>query len=117
MPNPETEHEPLQRLGEVDRIIHEPARLMILAVLSIVESADFLFLQRQTELTKGNLSSHLSRLEEAGYVQIEKEFVDKIPRTLIRLSPSGRESFNSYRKNLIQVLGDLEPKHADNING
>lgn len=112
MPKREEDNEALQHLGQVDRMVHEPARLMILAVLSIVESADFLFLQRQTDLTKGNLSSHLSRLEDAGYVHIEKAFVDKIPRTLIRLTDTGRESFEGYRENLVQFLGNLGAKHS-----
>ncbi|MFH1851826.1 MAG: transcriptional regulator, partial [Candidatus Neomarinimicrobiota bacterium] len=80
----------LSSLENIDRLVHEPARLLILAYLYVVESADFLFLMRQTNLTKGNLSSHLSKLEAAGYVEVTKEFVDKIPRTLLRLSDHGR---------------------------
>ena len=79
----------------------------VLAVLYAVESADFLFLRRQTGLTKGNLSSHLSRLEDAGYVEVKKEFVDKIPRTLLRLTDGGRQAFENYRRNMLQVLGHL----------
>ena len=92
---------------EIDRIIHEPARLIILSYLFVVESADFLFLERQTGLTRGNLSSHLGKLENAGYVEITKEFVEKTPHTLIRLSSDGREAFKSYKKNMKQVLDDL----------
>ena len=62
-------------LAELDRVIHEPARLLLVATLSVVESADFLFLMNQTKLTRGNLSSHLSKLQAAGYVEIKKEFV------------------------------------------
>lgn len=91
----------------IDRLIHEPARLLILAHLYVVESADFLFLERQTGLTRGNLSSHLGKLEDAGYVEIKKEFVDKIPRTFLSLTASGREAFNSYRNNMKQVLDHL----------
>jgi DNA-binding transcriptional ArsR family regulator len=76
----------VQPIAEIDRLIHEPARLMIMAVLYAVESADFVFLLRQTGLTRGNLSSHMSRPEAAGYVDIEREFVDKMPRTLLRLT-------------------------------
>jgi DNA-binding MarR family transcriptional regulator len=97
----------LQPLAEIDRIIHEPARLLILAYLYVVESADFLFLMRQTGLTRGNLSSHLSKLEMAGYISINKEFVDKIPRTLLRLTNTGRAAFRNYRKNMRQVLENL----------
>jgi DNA-binding MarR family transcriptional regulator len=90
----------LRRLVEVDRLIHEPARLMIVAILSAVESADFLYLQRETGLTKGNLSSHLARLEEGGYVQIEKTYRGKLPLTICRLTQAGQKAFQEYRKNL-----------------
>jgi DNA-binding MarR family transcriptional regulator len=85
-------------------VIHQPARLLILAHLSVVESADFLFLMNQTGLTCGNLSSHLNKLEAAGYVEIKKEFVEKIPRTLLRLTEPGRKAFQEYRRNMKQVL-------------
>jgi DNA-binding transcriptional ArsR family regulator len=91
----------------LDRTVHEPARLAILAVLRGFESADFLFVLRQTGLTKGNLSSHLSKLEEAGYVEIRKEFVDKVPRTLLSLTDVGRSAFETYRRGMTRVLTDL----------
>jgi DNA-binding MarR family transcriptional regulator len=97
----------LQPLAQIDRLIHEPARLLILAYLSVVDSADFLFLMNQTNLTRGNLSSHLSRLEVAGYVEIKKEFVDKIPRTLLRLTDKGGNAFHEYRRNMKQVLDSI----------
>jgi DNA-binding MarR family transcriptional regulator len=75
----------------LDRLIHEPGRLAILTVLSAVKSADFIFLQRTTGLTKGNLSSHLTKLEEAGLVKIEKKFVRKKPNTNVALTPVGKE--------------------------
>ena len=103
----EIENEDLQPLADIDRVIHEPARLLILAYLSVVESADFLFLMNQTKLTRGNLSSHLSRLEAAGYVEIKKEFVEKIPRTLLALTEQGRKAFDEYRRNMQQVLDIL----------
>ena len=90
----------LRSLVEVDRLIHEPARLMIVAILSAVESADFLYLQRETGLTKGNLSSHLARLEEGGYVQIEKTYRGKLPLTICRLTRAGQNAFQEYRKHL-----------------
>ncbi len=89
-----------RRLAEVDRIIHEPARLMIVAILSAVESADFLFLQHETGLTKGNLSSHITKLEEAGYVEVEKTYRGKIPLTVCRLTENGRKAFENYREQL-----------------
>jgi DNA-binding MarR family transcriptional regulator len=103
----ESDGDHIQHLADIDRVIHEPARLLILAYLYVVESADFLFLERQTGLTRGNLSSHLSKLEDAGYVKIKKEFVEKIPRTLLRLTEKGRKAFRTYRKSMKQVLEDL----------
>ena len=75
----------------LDRLIHEPGRLAILTVLSSVKSADFVFLQRATGLSKGNLSSHLTKLEQAGLVKIVKRFVAKKPNTNVALTPVGRE--------------------------
>jgi len=98
----ENEHHPI---AEIDRLIHEPARLMIMAYLYVVESADFLFLMHQTGLTPGNLSSHTSKLEAAGYVEIVKEFVDKKPHTMLRLTDAGRGAFQEYRESMMQVLG------------
>lgn len=100
--NPTNEN--LQPLADIDKLIHEPARLMILATLHVVESADFLFVKRQTGLTRGNLSSHMSKLEEAGYIEINKEFVDKIPRTLLRITAKGRSALTDYTNNMKQVL-------------
>jgi DNA-binding MarR family transcriptional regulator len=94
----------LRSLADVDRIIHEPSRSIILAILATVESADFLYLQRETGLTKGNLSVHLSKLEEAGYVSIEKTYRGKIPMTLCRMTPEGRKAFDAYRKQLKQFV-------------
>jgi DNA-binding MarR family transcriptional regulator len=74
---------------DLDRLIHEPGRLAILTVLSSVRDADFVFLQRATGLTKGNLSSHLAKLEEAELVRIEKRFIRKRPNTSVALTPEG----------------------------
>lgn len=90
----------VQSLLDVDRIIHEPARLMLVIILAAVEEADFLYLLTATELTKGNLSSHLARLEQAGYVTQEKSFVGKTPRTLCRLTAVGHEALASYRQQI-----------------
>lgn len=92
---------------EINKIVHEPARFRIMAYLYVVESADFLFLERQTGLTRGNLSSHLSKLEAAGYVDIKKGYVEKIPRTLLRLTESGRAAFDDYRQNMKRALNIL----------
>jgi DNA-binding MarR family transcriptional regulator len=87
----------LRSLVEFNRVIHEPSRLMIAAILYAVESADFLYLQRETGLTKGNLSSHLAKLEEAGYVVVEKTYRGKIPLTICKLTDEGRQAFKDYR--------------------
>ncbi|HVR08490.1 MAG TPA: transcriptional regulator, partial [Thermoanaerobaculia bacterium] len=87
---------PFEQIAHLDRLVHEPARLAILVALSACERADFLFLQRITGLTKGNLSVHLSRLQEAGLVEIEKRFVGKKTQTMARLSGPGREAVKSY---------------------
>lgn len=88
----------IQNLAGIDRIVHEPARLMIVALLAAVEEADFQYLHQTTGLTKGNLSVHLSKLEEAGYVEIEKTFRGKYPLTLCRLTQRGSEVFRNYKK-------------------
>jgi DNA-binding MarR family transcriptional regulator len=93
-----------RKLNDLDRVIHEPARLMIVATLYVVGKADFLYLQRETGLTKGNLSSHLARLEESGYVSIEKTFRGKIPLTLCGLTKEGRASFKQYQATLKRAL-------------
>ena len=101
------EESDLQPIADIDRMVHSPARLMILAFLSAVDSADFTFLLNQTGLTRGNLSSHMQKLEEAGYISVQKEFVERIPRTLIRLTPQGREAIQAYRETMRQVVDEL----------
>ncbi|MGD0576118.1 MAG: transcriptional regulator [Anaerolineales bacterium] len=96
--------EPLRNLSDLDRVIHEPARLLLVALLSSLESADFLFLLKESGLTKGNLSVHLSRLEEAGYLRVEKSFRGKIPHTEFRLTPKGKSAFDQYRKSLRPIV-------------
>jgi DNA-binding transcriptional ArsR family regulator len=91
-------------MSDIDRVIHEPARLQIVALLSGAKEADFVFLQQETGLTKGNLSSHLMKLEEAGYVGIEKTFRGKVPLTIARLTPEGRAAFHGYRKAMNGLL-------------
>jgi len=92
---------------KVDRLIHEPARYLIMAYLYVVESADFVFLQRQTGLTWGNISSHLDKLVAADYLEMKKEFLGKKPHTMLRLTGSGRAAFESYRENMQQFLDKL----------
>jgi DNA-binding MarR family transcriptional regulator len=97
----------VQPLADIDQVIHASARLMILTYLYVVESADAVFLKNMTGLTWGNLSTHLSKLEEAGYVTIDKGFRGKKPQTTIRLTGQGREAFQVYRQRIRQVFDDL----------
>ena len=96
--------ESLHELTEVDRIIHEPARLVISTILYTVKEADFLFLLHESGLTKGNLSSHLAKLEEAGYIKIEKKFNDKKPQTLCSMTLLGRQAFEEYRAHINKIM-------------
>lgn len=106
MSEPHTEPD-LQPLVDIDQVIHAPARLMVLTYLYVVESADYVFLLRLTGLTWGNLATHLSRLEEAGYVRITKEFLGKKPHSTVSLTPQGRAAFREYKQSLQQILDDL----------
>jgi DNA-binding MarR family transcriptional regulator len=103
----ETSNPNLTSLTEINRLVHEPARLAILALLYVVESADFTFLMNQTGLSWGNLSAHMSKLEEAGYLEVEKSFKGKRPNTNLRLTEAGRGAFQKYRQSLKQVLDGL----------
>lgn len=94
-----------RQLTDVDRLIHEPSRFNIMALLYVVESADFLFVERQTGMTPGNLSAHISKLEAAGYVAIAKEFVNKRPKTMLALTAAGRSAFEKYRQQMKRVFG------------
>jgi DNA-binding MarR family transcriptional regulator len=94
----------LPSIKEFDKLIHEPARLLIISHLYVVEGADFLFIMRQTGMTFGNLSAHMSRLEEAGYIEVEKGFVGKKPNTRLSLTDEGRAAFEDYRKNMRQLF-------------
>lgn len=97
-------------MSGVDRLLHEPARLMIVTILYPLDQSDFLYLLRETGLTKGNLSAHLMKLEEAAYIEIEKTFRGKVPMTLIKLSPLGRTAFMDYRNKLKDIMEQITPK-------
>lgn len=94
-------------IQDVDRLIHEPSRLIIMAQLYVVQSADFLFLQNQTQMTPGNLSAHLSKLEDAGYVEVTKEFIERKPHTALALTKKGRAAFKDYRRKVKQFIEKL----------
>ncbi len=104
MKSEEARNSSLPSIPKIDKTIHEPARLAIMAYLFVVESADFLFLQRQTGLTWGNLSSHISKLETKGYVEVRKEFIDRKPHTTLQLTKKGIDAFEKYRQNIEQVF-------------
>ena len=93
----------------LDRLIHEPGRLAILTVLSSASDADFLFVQRATGLTKGNLSSHLTKLEDAGLVTIEKRFIRKKPNTNVALTAVGRQRIAEHWARLERLRQLSEP--------
>lgn len=102
-----TNDDELLPLAEIDQVIHASARLMVLVHLYVVESVDYVFLKNQTGLSWGNLSTHLNKLEEAGYVTIEKGYKGKKPHTLIHLTKRGRAAFKDYKQSMQQVLDDL----------
>jgi DNA-binding MarR family transcriptional regulator len=97
----------LAGFSAIDRVVHEPARLMLMAVLYVIESADFTFLMNLTGITWGNLSAHISKLEETGYLEVEKSFKGKRPNTMLHLTPDGRAAFQTYRRTMKQILDDL----------
>lgn len=95
----------LQSLLEVDRLVHEPARLAILTVLASAEEVQFKFLEEALGLTRGNLSSHVSKLEDAGYLTVTKAFEEKLPVTSYRITGRGRKALETYRAAMLQGLG------------
>jgi DNA-binding MarR family transcriptional regulator len=107
MAKPEETPQGGQSLTDLDKLVHEPARLTILALLSVVDRADATFLLQQTGLTWGNLSAHLSKLEAAKYVDVAKTFVDKRPKTLLRITVQGRDAFRAYRQRMREVLDSI----------
>jgi DNA-binding transcriptional ArsR family regulator len=87
---------PFEELANLDKLLHEPSRLAIMTALTACSSADFTFLLQLTGLSKGNLSSHLAKLEEGGLVLIEKRFVGKTPNTLVSLTQPGQEAITLH---------------------
>ena len=108
-----------EKLAAIDRLIHEPARLVIMTALSTCRSADFVFLQRITGLTAGNLSSHLARLEEAGLVWIQKEIRGKRPHTQVGLSDAGRRAIDRHWQQLERLRQHAaeEGMNGESVNG
>ena len=106
MKKEEKDNQPLA--FDIDKIIHEPARLKIMAQLYVVEKADFLFIMRQTGMTQGNVSGHLAKLESAKYVNIRKGYAGKRPQTMISLTELGRKAFKDYIESMQQMLNHLD---------
>lgn len=89
----------------LDDVIHSRIRLAIISVLISIEEADFNFLKENVNATDGNLSVHLKKIEEAGYLSVEKLFVDRKPQTKYRLTEAGKEAFEKYVERLEKMLG------------
>ena len=90
---------------DIDPIIHEPARLKIITYLTLVESADFVFLISRTGLSTGNFSTHMSKLQKAGYICIEKSIKDNRPHTMLSITEPGKHAYQNYRKVMQGILG------------
>jgi len=99
----------ISEIFNIDRLVHSPARLAILTYLSVVEEGDAVYLLNQTGLTWGNLSANVTRLQEAGYVEVGKEFRDKKPHTLLKLTDRGREAFHDYLNKMKGLLDIKRP--------
>lgn len=104
-------------IDDIDRVVHDPTRFRILSCLFVVDAADFLFLMRQLGLTQGNLSSHMARLQAAGYVHVDKEFENRRPKTLLRLTPDGRAAVEQYAVRMQQLLAGLPLPSASPASG
>lgn len=106
--SPENQHvevaDALRSVIDVDRLVHDPVRYALMAYLHVVARADFTFLLRQLGVSRGNLSSHMSKLEEAGYVAVDKSFVDNRPRTMYSVTKEGRKAFRDYRARMMQAI-------------
>jgi DNA-binding transcriptional ArsR family regulator len=98
------DNEIIREIIALERLVHEPSRLAILTILSGVKEADFNFLLNYSKLSRGNLSVHLSKLEEAGYVNVNKRFINKMPNTVYNLTKEGRKAFDSYLKNMETII-------------
>lgn len=99
---------------EIDRLIHEPSRYNIMALLYVVKRAEYLFVLNQTEMTSGNLTAHAVKLENAGYLSIQKEFVRRKPKTFLSLTSQGRKAFEAYRSEMHKLFSS-SPNHENEL--
>jgi DNA-binding MarR family transcriptional regulator len=90
--------------AEVDKLIHAPIRLGIMTILNSVDKVNFIYLREKLDVTDGNLSSHMEKLEKAGYVNVKKSFVDKKPNTVYSITEKGKKAFRSYLEHLEKIL-------------
>jgi len=98
-----------KEIATLDKVLHEPARLSVVACLALVDEVDFVFLQSQTGMTGGNLSSHIRKLESSGYISVQKEFQDGKPRTSLKLTATGQQALTAYlhlTRKLLSLLDD-----------
>jgi len=96
-----------KEISDLDKVIHSPTRLKIMLVLMSVEEADFTFISNAAELTRGNLSANLSKLEETGYIKIEKKFIERVPKTIASITPAGKKALEEYSSTLGPILDSL----------
>jgi DNA-binding MarR family transcriptional regulator len=108
MTKPSQVFEPLLVAGDLDKTVHEPARLMMLSILYVIDRADFVFLHKITGLTRGNFSTHMSKLEEAGYIKVDKEFVNRRPLTVLSITTAGRSALENYKTTMKGFIAELE---------
>jgi len=99
----------ISEIMNIDRLVHSPARLAILTYLSVVEEGDAVYLLNQTGLTWGNLSANVTKLQETGYIEVSKEFKDKKPHTLLKLTDKGRKAFQAYQDQMKGLLYIKKP--------
>lgn len=95
-------------IDRIDRTIHEPARLLLMAYLSVVEEADFVYLVRRTGLSAGNAGTHLKKLADSGYLTVTKAFVDNRPQTMYSTTEEGRDALSAYRRTMSAFLDSLK---------
>jgi DNA-binding MarR family transcriptional regulator len=97
-------------VDNLDPLIHTPARLKLMAILYVVENMDYVFLKNQSGYSWGNLSTHINKLEDAGYISIEKGYRGRKPNTTLKLTEKGRQAFQNYKNNMQQILDELPGK-------
>ena len=107
MSQPLDDEQKIEKLAGLDPLVHAPARLMVMTYLYVVEQIDYVYLQRVTGLSWGNLSKQLSKLEQAGYLETEKSFKGKKPHTTIQLTEAGRKAYQKYKDSIQEVMDSL----------